>query len=420
MTSSHASRYGRARYGIVATLVAAGVLACSEIGSAQISLETVHAFTGGEAGGTPRAALLQAGDGFYGVTARDGSGCFTGPGCGTVFRLLPDGTFTILHAFDGMDGTSPFAPLIEARDGNFYGTTEYGGGFGCGRFGCGTAFQMTPDGRVTTLHAFTGRTDGGVPWGALIEGTDGNFYGTASIGGSAGNGLVFRMTDDGAMTILHVFTGGTDGASPCAALILGADGNFYGTTGSGGGIGCGGAGCGAVFQMTLDGTVTILYAFAGGTDGASPRADLIQASDGNFYGTTQTGGLGCSGYGCGTIFQLTPDGAEIVVHSFDPDFEGIEPVAALLEGPDGNFYGTTEYGGGPGCRLDCGTIFQMTPDGTFTTLHVFTGGIDGRNPSAALIQGTDGNFYGTAQAGGEFEKGVVFRLRRIADRPPAQ
>jgi uncharacterized repeat protein (TIGR03803 family) len=397
----------------VTTVLAAAVFACASVARAQVSFGILHAFGGSPDGASPDAPLIQGADGnFYGTTYEGGGEGCGGRGCGTVFRMTPDGTVMILHAFaGGTDGIYPGAALIQTADGNFYGTTAVGGGIGfCGYGGCGTAFQMTTDGIVTILHAFGGGTDGAFPAAsALIQATDGNFYGTTYEGGGAGCGSVgcgtaFRMTPDGTVTILHAFAGGIDGATPYAALIQATDGNFYGTTEHGGGVGCEAfGGCGTVFQMTPDGAVTILHAFASGTDGVYPTRPLMQASDGNFYGTTEDGGgVGCEAYGgCGTAFRMTPDGTVTILHAFAGGTDGAYPLGALLEATDGNFYGTTLTGGGAGCgSYGCGTAFQMTPDGTVTVLHAFSFGTDGADPVAGLIQATDGSFYGTTEYGG--------------------
>jgi uncharacterized repeat protein (TIGR03803 family) len=363
----------------VTTVLAAAVFACASVARAQVSFGIFHAFGGSPDGASPDAPLIQGADGnFYGTTYEGGGEGCGGRGCGTVFRMTPDGTVMILHAFaGGTDGIYPGAALIQTADGNFYGTTAVGGGIGfCGYGGCGTAFQMTTDGIVTILHAFGGGTDGAFPAAsALIQATDGNFYGTTYEGGGAGCGSVgcgtaFRMTPDGTVTILHAFAGGIDGATPYAALIQATDGNFYGTTEHGGGVGCEAfGGCGTVFQMTPDGAVTILHAFAGGTDGAYPLGALLEATDGNFYGTTLTGGgAGCGSYGCGTAFQMTPDGTVTVLHAFSFGTDGADPVAGLIQATDGSFYGTTEYGGGAGCGSSgCGTVYQITPGGFVET-----------------------------------------------------
>jgi uncharacterized repeat protein (TIGR03803 family) len=372
------------------TLVGVSVLACPAVTQAQVSLETIHQF-GDDDGTLPAAALIQATDGhFYGTTPNSGASDL-----GTVFQIEQDGTFTVLHDFEGdTDGARSYAPLIQASDGNFYGTTSEGG-----PSGLGTIFRMTPDGTFSTLHAFAGGPDdGAVPFSALIQATDGNFYGTTSSGGALGLGTIFVMTPGGAVTILHWFAGGEgDGADPRAALIQATDGNLYGTTRSGGV-----ADSGTVFQIAADSTVTILHTFMP-SDGTKPGAALLQATDGSLYGTTENGG----DFDGGTVFRMTFDGDFAVVHPFSAE-EGWNPVAALIQTIDGTFFGTTSAGDPFANR---GTIFQIAPDGTFTVVYAFAGGGDGASPAAALLLATDQSCYGTTRYGGSGEMlGTVFRL----------
>jgi uncharacterized repeat protein (TIGR03803 family) len=279
--------------------VATGTLWSTAVATAQNHLVVLHPFAS-QGPVNPTASLIEATDGnFYGTTPGGGSGF------GTVFRMTPGGTVTVLHDFaGGTDGADPEASLVQATDGNFYGTTVSGGTDSFGS-GLGTVFRMTPSGTVTVLHSFTGVGfgDGDGPLAPLIQATDGNFYGTTSSGGTSNAGTVFQMTPSGTVTILHAFTGGMggiDGAIPEAALIQATDGNFYGATYSGG--------------TSNGGTVTVLHTFTGGTDGSHPFAALIQATDGNFYGTTGNGGA--SGPDRGTVFRMTPAGAVTVLHAF--------------------------------------------------------------------------------------------------------
>jgi uncharacterized repeat protein (TIGR03803 family) len=205
-----------------------------------------------------------------------------------------NGSLATLWSFTGgSDGASPAAGLVQGSDGNFYGTTSYGGTNGSN----GTVFRITPSGSLTTLWSFTGGSDGGYPTAALVQGSDGNFYGTAPGGGASGAGTVFRITPSGSLTSLWSFTGGSDGASPAAGLVQGSDGNFYGTAPGGGA-----SGTGTVFRITPSGSLTTLWSFTGGSDGASPAAGLVQGTDGNFYGTTSGSGSGPSANG--TVFKL--------------------------------------------------------------------------------------------------------------------
>jgi uncharacterized protein (TIGR03437 family) len=297
-------------------------------------------------------------------------------------------TLTTLVSFNGTDGVEPdYGSLVQGTDGNFYGTTYSGGANNTG-----TVFKVTPGGTLTTLYSFTGGTDGEYPYAGLVQASDGNFYGT-TYGGGCCDGTVFKITPGGTLTTLYGFTGGADGGSPSGALVQATDGNFYGTTRSGGANGGG-----TVFKVTPGGTLTTLYSFgAAGTDGAQPYAGVIQGTDGNFYGTTYTGH---------TVFKITPGGMLTTLHTFSgPD--GGDPLDALVQASDGNFYGTTSSGGSE----SVGTIFKITPGGTLTTLHDFTdGATDGARPYAGLIQGTDGNFYGTTEGGGTSGDGTIFKI----------
>jgi uncharacterized repeat protein (TIGR03803 family) len=356
------------------------------------------------------------------------------PGGGTVFELTPSGIETVLYSFCSQtncaDGAYPSAGLIEGSDGNFYGTTAWGGANfdPASDMYIGTVFKITPSGTLTTLYSFcsqAGCADGREPAAGLIQGSDGNFYGTTIVGGANDDGTVFKLTPSGGLTTLHSFcsqTGCVDGSLPRAGLIKGIDGNFYGTTDEGGANDTLYGGAGTVFKITPSGTLTTLYSFCskGGkacTDGQQP-AGLIKGIDGNFYGTTSLGGANRradGGSGGGTVFKLTPSGAFNILYSFCSESkcaDGEFPVAGLIQGIDGNFYGTADLGGANGL----GTVFRLTPSGKLTTLYSFcslTGCTDGRWPSAGVVQGSDGNFYGTTQVGGAQvygTGGTVFEL----------
>jgi len=282
-----------------------------------------------------------------------------------VNELVRHDTSGVLRGANG-DGLSPEASLVQGTDGNFYGTT-----FGGGASGYGAAFRLTPNGRVTVLHSFS-YSDGAYPLSGLLLGTDGSFYGTTFGGGSdvcfVGCGTVFKIARNGAFTTLYAF-GLSDGAKPHSGLAEGVDGYFYGTTAYGGAnescmVGSF-VGCGTVFKITPAGKLTSLYNFAGG-DGANPEAGLIQASDGNFYGTTDAGGANsfCNAggaVGCGTVFKITPNGVLTTLHSFNGN-DGANPLSALIQARDGRLYGTTFDGGlvGSGCgNNSCGTMFRI-------------------------------------------------------------
>jgi uncharacterized repeat protein (TIGR03803 family) len=316
-------------------------------------------------------------------------------------------TFTVLANFDGIDGdgANPYAGLIQATDGNFYGTTGYGGASSaCGAGGCGTIFKITAAGTLTTLHSFD-MTDGAYPKVALVQGTDRNFYGTTLGGGAHGNGTFFKITATGKLTTIYNFEDSSDNS---VGLVQGTDRNFYGTSPDGGASSACTGGCGTVFKISPEGKLTTLHSFDW-MDGFYPHAGLIQGTDGNFYGTTLSGGnSACDfGSGCGTVFKITPAGQLTTLHSFDLT-DGSEPSAPLVQARSGNFYGTTLGGGANlGCEsyTGCGTVFEMTPAGKLTTLYSFESAGFYENllnffAVAGLVQGTDGNFYGTTYDGG--------------------
>jgi uncharacterized repeat protein (TIGR03803 family) len=358
------------------------------------TLTTLHSFNGGD-GLSPDAALVQASDGnFYGTTAFGGTHFR-----GTAFKIDVTGNLTTLHSFSGFpsDGAIPLAGLVQGSDGNFYGTTSSGG-----MFFQGTVFRMTPAGAVTVLHPFNGFLgEGAIPTAGLVQGSDGNFYGTTAWGGTHFRGTAFKIDTTGNLTTLHSFSGSpSDGANPAAALVQGTDGNFYGTTASGGAHFFG-----TVFQITPAGTLTVLHSFSGyPSEGAAPSGGLVQGTDGNFYGTTASGGAHFKG----TVFNIDTAGNLTTLHSFSGSpSEGTAPVAGLVQASDGNFYGTTASGG----AHFQGTVFRIDTAGNLTTLHSFSGPpSEGTVPFAGVVQGTDGNFYGTTAAGGEHGVGTVFKI----------
>jgi uncharacterized repeat protein (TIGR03803 family) len=382
---------------------------------------SLYGFNGSD-GWQPEATLVQAPDGtIYGTTMLGGAG---GRGacngsCGTIFKITPAGVQTMFHSFDGFDGNGPYGGLVQASDGNLYGTTASGGAsVTWGSNGSGTVFKITPAGTLTTLHSFCAQadcTDGANPFAGLVQATDGNFYGTTELGGASGNcsggcGTFFRITPSGTLTTLHSFDG-SGGANPYGALVQASDGNFYGTASAGGTNNSG-----TVFKITPAGTLTTLYSFCAQTgcpDGSTPYAALVQATDGNFYGTTVRGG---SWYGAGTAFKITPRGALTSLHSFcasgPPCADGALPFAGLVQASDGNFYGTTTGSGTDGN----GTIFKITSAGALTTLLTFNG-LNGLWPVGGLVQARNGIFYGTTYAGGYYGYGTVFSLLVVRTCP---
>jgi uncharacterized repeat protein (TIGR03803 family) len=308
----------------------------------------------------PQAGLVQGKDGnFYGVATEGGTGgeaCAdtTGlSGCGTVFKLTPSGTLTVLHSFCGgsgcgsltTDGAEPTGRMVFAANGDLYGTTQVGGLFN-GFYNQGTIFRISTSGAYTVLHVFSGnfgsKPDGANPAAGLTLASNGDFYGTTTAGGASGDGSVFEMTASGKVTLLHSFTGSSDGSMPIGALVQASDGNLYGTCYSGGANGTG-----TVFRITTKGVLTKIYDFAAeaapGNIGYLPRAGLIQASDGNLYGTAWQGGAFTT---TGTIYQLTLGGVGTLEASFDASTTGFAPLDALLQGSDGRLYVTLQYNGG--------------------------------------------------------------------------
>jgi uncharacterized repeat protein (TIGR03803 family) len=361
------------------------------------SFITLHRFDGTNTDG-PFARLVRATDGnFYGTTAAGGN---LSGAPGSVFKVTPNGALTTLHTFNVTDGYGSYAGLVQGTDGNFYGTTYFGGANSCNFDppGCGTVFKITPSGTLTTLHSFCSQincADGANPFEGLVQ-VNGDFYGTTN----AGPGTVFKITPSGTLTTLHTF-GPTEGSVPNGDLVHASDGNLYGTTEYGGAnnpcMKANGQGCGTVFKITPGGVLTTLYSFCsqGGyncTDGYLPLAGLVQAADGDFYGTTAIGA---------GVFKITPSGTLTTLYNFCSQAncaDGFESRGELIQGTDGNLYGTTLLGGHSTCTQGCGTVFSITTTGTLTTLHSF-GGLDGSYPTAGLVQDTDGNFYGVTNAG---------------------
>jgi uncharacterized repeat protein (TIGR03803 family) len=404
-SSAKAERRRRSILGklILGRRVSAVFLLCLATATASFAqtLTTLHSFDSTD-GYAPSAGLVQATNGdFYGTTMSGGAS-----GIGTVFKITPSGTLTLLHSFDGTDGQELYAALMQATNGNLYGTTANGGANG----NYGTVFEITLGGKLTTRHSFDG-TDGENPLGALIQATNGNFYGTTALDGD-GYGTVFEITPNGKLTTVHYFDD-TNGAYPGAGLVQATNGEFYGTT-----VGGGAHNAGTVFKMTASGTLTKLYDFCSQTDcqdGAYPSAALIQAADGSLYGTTYQGGVLNSycGLGCGTVFKITPSGKLKTLYTFcslSNCTDGAWPyVQGVVQATDGNLYGTT-YGGG---NNSVGTVFRMTTSGTLKKLYDFCSQgacTDGSYPEAAPIQDTNGDFYGTTQGGGAHAYGTVYRL----------
>jgi len=367
----------------------------------------------GTNGAYPESNLTLGPDGnFYGTT--ESGGARTN---GTIFKVTINGSMTTLINFNGTNGANPLAALTLGPDGYFYGTTEYGGSnIGIASLdaglGGGTVFRMTTNGILTTLANFAA-TNGTNPRAGLTWGPDGNLYGTTANGGPNGlpYGTLFRVTTGGALTTLTNFNN-SNGANPYAGLTLGPAGNFYGTTQSGGPNSSG-----TVYKLTTDGTngiLTTLHAF-GTNNGIAPEASLTLGPDGNFYGTTMQSYYTLftifPGFtinlpsGNGTIFQITTNGVWTMLVDFDNYNAGIYPNARLTLGADGNFYGAASSGG----DNSIGTVFEVTTNGTLTTLVNFNN-TNGAYPIGGLSFGPDNNLYGTASSGGIGGNGTVFEL----------
>jgi uncharacterized repeat protein (TIGR03803 family) len=333
--------------------------------------------------------------------------------CVASALVSPAQTFQTLVSFDLTDGAYSYGALIQGADGNFYGTTYTGGANGEG-----AVFEVTPGGTLNPLYSFCSLSscaDGIGPYAGLVQGTDGNFYGTTPSGGANGAGTVFEVTPGGTLTTLYSFcslSSCADGIGPYAGLMQGTDGNFYGTTSTGGANHVG-----TVFQITPAGTLTTLHSFCSLSkcgDGSDPGGELVQGADGNFYGTTAAGGASIEG----TVFKITPEGILTTLYSFcslSKCADGAGPRAGLVQGTDGNFYGTT-YADGANSG---GTAFQITPGGTLNTLYSlcsWSNCADGSGPWGGLVEGTDGNFYGAALFGGNVSAacdngcGTVYKL----------
>jgi uncharacterized repeat protein (TIGR03803 family) len=367
----------------------------------------LHSFSGSAMEGlTPTGGLVQdAAGNLWGTTFSGGTG-----GRGTVFRISPSTAQTVVYSFGGPggDAANPLAGLVVGADGNFYGVSARGGA----NQDRGAFFRVTPAGGEAVLHSFGGSRDDAVaPDAPLVQGLDGNFYGTSTTGGAYGAGTIYRVTPDGVETVLLSFSGSasSDPSGPSGGLVQGADGYFYGTTRAGGEHGVG-----TVFSLSPAGALSTLYSFgASDTDGNAPRFGVIQGSDGNFYGTTSLGGTS----GSGTVFRLTYSGIATVLHSFgSSDADGTNPGSGLVQGSDGKLYGVTRTGGFNGE----GTVFSLAADGAQTVLYSFgSTPTDAVSPAGPVLLSADGSIYGISHTG-EIDAavsdsqgpGTVYRISR--------
>jgi uncharacterized repeat protein (TIGR03803 family) len=322
---------------------------------------------------------------------------------GVVFRLDPMGNETVLHSFSGEDGVEPYGGLIGDGEGNLYGTTFYGG-----TSNNGVVYKLDAKGNETVLYNFTGGADGGEPQVGVIRDAEGNLYGTTLVGGTGdcpfGCGVVFKLNASGQQSVLHTFTGGADGANGYAdpGLIRDAEGNLYGATSNGGGP----ASAGVVFELDPAGQESVLYTFPGGSDGANPHSGVTGDGKGNLFGTTYSGGPASAG----VVYQVDAMGHETVLYRFTGGADGKNPTAGVIPDSAGNLYGTTVYGG-----IGYGVVYRVNAAGNETVLHAFTGGADGAYPYAGVIRDSEGNLYGTASAGGQANAGVVYKVDPAGD-----
>jgi uncharacterized repeat protein (TIGR03803 family) len=394
---------------IVSSMVAPRAMAQGPTGT-ETAIYSFCAASNCTDGQYPKSNLMQAADGnYYGTTTEGGA-----YDSGAIYKLTPTGAYSVLYSFTGNDdGGFPVGGLVQGSDGFLYGTSA-----GYGADGAGTIFKISLSGNFTLLYSFTGGNDGGQPKAPLVLASDGNFYGTAEENGpDRYYGDLFSISPGGDFTVLYGFSGGSDGGQPQDGLVQGMDGYLYGTTSSGSLVD------GTLFQYipSSPGTVNTLYTFTGDSDGANPYGGLVQGPDGTFYGATQDGassscqsqvvhGPRYTSGGCGALysFKLTEVSAGTLTPLYELDTSASNPLDTLIFGSDGNLYGTTN-GGGNGS----GTLIKLTTSGTLTEMYDFcsqTGCSDGESPYAGLVQGSDGNFYGTTAGDGGSNSGAVFQF----------
>jgi uncharacterized repeat protein (TIGR03803 family) len=375
---------------------------------------TVANFNGTNGAGPGVEPLVEGLDGnFYGTTPSGGA-----QQKGVIFRVTPQGVLTVLYNFCSQpnctDGNGPHGGLILARDGNFYGTTAQGGSENIKAGGNGTIYRITPQGAYTVMHSFCGAAcaEGQSPYYGVIQAAGETFFGTTLAGGTNGMGTVYKMSPAGVVTTIYDFcpeSGCADGVSPMFGVTQATNGKFYGLTSVG-------TYRQTFYRITSTGQFANLYTFCLDpvtcTDGTNSWGGLVQGDNGNFFGTNN--GVGAGG---GTVFEITSQGQLTVLYTFCgkskcPDGSG--PLAGLTLATDGNFYGSTFFGGtGVYDSPGSGTLFQITPQGAFTSLHSFCtlkGCPDGSGPDSTLIQGTDGSLWGVTPSGGGHGKGIVFNL----------
>jgi uncharacterized repeat protein (TIGR03803 family) len=380
--------------------------------SSASTFKVFYTFSGKD-GSFPNGDLLADSAGnLYGTAQFGGSSVY-----GVVFKLSPTGKETILYNFTGKaDGGIPIGRVMMDKSGNLYGMTSLGGDATCS---CGTVYKLAPNGTLTVLHAFKGGKDGAQnqaqPELGLVS-IDGNFYGSASFGGdigcdgNLGCGVVFKVSSAGKEKVLYRFDGKTNGAFP-QDVISDDAGNLYSTTGGSYISGNGGT----IFKIDSAGKLTTLYTFTGTPTGVSPRWHPLRTNSGTFLGATQFGGstTNCvaGSAGCGVVYSVNASGKERVLHAFykNPN-DGAEPSGGLLKAGS-NLYGVTVYGGtiNSNCTFGCGVVYRASTTGRYLVLYRFTGGADGNYPSGSLAQDSAGNLYGATSAGGNGD-GVIFKI----------
>ncbi len=407
---------------VLALAVVFGLAVATQSAQAQ-KFKVLHTFHGKD-GASPVGVLVRdAAGNLYGTTGGGGTGKCSQYGCGTAFKLDRTGKQVWLYSFKGGNGQSPYAGLLRDSAGNLSGTTVYGGTVNnyCSN-GCGVAFKLDRTGKKeTVLHKFNGTPDGYNPESLLVGDPKGNTYGTTHLGGASGGyGTVFQLNTAGSETALYNFAGQPDGAFPDSGVIRDSAGDLFGVTFAGGDYNEG-----AAYEVAANGNETVLYSFAGSSDGAQPDSGLLLDSQGNLYGTTANGGNGqCGGTGCGVVFKLSPQSggawSETVLYEFcslSNCADGEAPVGPLIMDSAGNLYGTTYFGGAShNCDgAGCGAVFKLDRSGKETVLHSFTGGRDGAYPGAGLVMDGHGALYGPAELGGatcytSYTCGVVFKI----------
>jgi uncharacterized repeat protein (TIGR03803 family) len=365
---------------------------CGQLARAQTET-VIYSFIGGSSGDYPESGLLlDTQMNLYG-TADGGDNL-----AGVIYKLTPGGAEKVLLTMTGTIGNGPFGTLIHGSHGELYGTAFEGGSFGQG-----TVFELTTSGTALVLYNFTGGPDGDQPQAGVVRDQQGNLYGTTPYGGLGTGkhgytfGVVYEITASGKQLVLYRFKGGADGYLPWSGVIRDPEGNLYGP--------CQGGAYneGAIFEVNAKGEKTLLYSFTGASDGYEPiSSSLLRDAAGNLYGTAGGGG----DYDGGTVYKLTPSGQLSVLHAFAGGTDGRSPTGTLVLDGEGNLYGVTILGG----TYNCGTVYKVTPDGTETVLYTFTCGSDGAFPVNGLVSDSQGNLYGAAPYGGAYNLGAVFKV----------